>query len=115
MDALEYLRTTKRICNACDASCRDCPISDYVVCCQDPDRAAKLEELVNIVEKWAAEHPAKTRQSEFLKMFPKVEFCKEGFPNICPDVLDTELKCPHNCLDCLKSYWLAEVSDEKEV
>lgn len=30
------------------------------------------EEAVAIVEKWSAEHPKKTRQSEFLKIFPTV-------------------------------------------
>lgn len=55
----------------------------------------------------------KTRQSEFLKMFPKA--VKEGkVLGFCPRELDTrympEKRCENiACVDCRVDYWLAEV------
>lgn len=51
----------------------------------------------------------KTRQSEFLKMFPNAE-PKEGVMDICPLILDKSAKCfKANCKVCQKDFWLAEV------
>lgn len=51
----------------------------------------------------------KTRQSEFLKIFPKVGL-KEGVINICPLFLDKSANCIKvNCRVCQKDFWLAEV------
>lgn len=51
----------------------------------------------------------KTRQSEFLKMFPNAE-PKEGVMDICPLILDKSAKCfKVNCKVCQKDFWLAEV------
>ena len=51
----------------------------------------------------------KTRQSEFLKIFPKVGL-KEGVIDICPLFLDKSANCIKvNCRVCQKDFWLAEV------
>ena len=51
----------------------------------------------------------KTRQSEFLKIFPKVGL-KEGVIDICPLILDKSANCIKvNCRVCQKDFWLAEV------
>lgn len=51
----------------------------------------------------------KTRQSEFLKIFPKVGL-KEGVIDICPLFLDKTANCIKvNCRVCQKDFWLAEV------
>lgn len=51
----------------------------------------------------------KTRQSEFLKIFPNAE-PKEGVMDICPLILDKSAKCfKVNCKVCQKDFWLAEV------
>lgn len=51
----------------------------------------------------------KTRQSEFLKIFPKVGL-KEGVIDICPLFLDKSANCIKvNCRVCKKDFWLAEV------
>ena len=66
-------------------------------------------------EKWAKEHPVKTRQSEFLKMFPNVPFSHNTI-DICPSKVDVLQKCPkvtpgtlNMCVFCKREYWLAEV------
>lgn len=74
MDAVEYLKGKNRMCDNC--------AEDYGEECMLHTKAQEVGELcstyaqrypaeaVEIVERWAKEHPAKTRQSEVLKMFP---------------------------------------------
>ena len=80
---------------------------------------AHPEKVVAIVEKWSAENPVKTRQSEFLKLFPNAEFNTDGILTIAPCLVDktfnmsagsTEECCvKKDCIKCRKEYWLAEV------
>ena len=69
---------------------------------------------VKFVERWDAEHPVKTRQSEFLKLFPNAQ-TDSGCLNACPmDVFgNTGIDCnKRTCFECKKAFWLAEVEDE---
>ena len=69
---------------------------------------------VKFVEQWAAEHPIKTRQSEFLKHYPGARITIDGFLHACPmDVSsDTGINCSaQTCTECRKAFWLAEVED----
>ena len=68
-----------------------------------------------IILNWCKEHPVKTRQDEFLKMFPNAKIV-DGIIGICPKHFETAYACKATkctCHDCRKSYWLAEV-DENE-
>lgn len=64
-------------------------------------------------EEWSAEHPAKTRQREFLKLHPNADI-REGVLNLCPRRIDLNsvkieaCKRPV-CSECKKQYWLSEV------
>lgn len=69
---------------------------------------------VKFVEQWDAEHPAKTRQSEFLKHYPGARITIDGFLHACPmDVFsDIGINCnARNCFECRKKFWLAEVEE----
>lgn len=69
--------------------------------------------LVRQVEKWAAEHPAKTRQSEFLKYYPDAQI-DSGCLNACPmDIFgDMGINCnKQTCYECKKEFWLTEVEN----
>lgn len=110
MDALKYLKTLRRMCNG---ECRECEYgkrsgSDPCMIWQ----RTHPEEAVAIVEQWAAEHPVKTRQSEFLKLFPYARVKKaNGLPIVSPCDLDVKLagKCEGiPCQECWKKFWLAE-------
>lgn len=106
MDAVEYLKAVERMCNTYK-SCADCPYKNCSCDCNAEIENAK--EMVAIVEKWAAEHPTKTRQSEFLKMFPNAATRHEVI-TICPQYAEKDFKCPRTCCpECKKAYWLAEV------
>lgn len=78
-----------------------------------------LEEAVTVVENWAKEHPVKTRQSEFLKMFPNAPISHNTI-DICPSKVDVLQKCPkvtpgtlNMCVFCKREYWLAEVEQNE--
>ena len=78
----------------------------------------KDTEIVEQVERWAKEHPEKTRQSEFLKQWPDAEIGDDGYPSVAPCQLykDMEEKdengvCCKNCGCgiCRRDFWLKEV------
>ena len=82
----------------------------------------KLEEIdteiVEQVEQWAKEHPEKTRQSEFLKMWPDAEIGDDGLLIIAPCQLNIELlQCESQkdcedrgvCDKCRRDFWLKEI------
>lgn len=75
------------------------------------------EEAVAIVERWAEEHPRKTRQSEFLKMFPRAKKALDGALKFCPQEVDSSFMCPlilrngTSCEHCREEYWLEELEE----
>ena len=117
MDAVEYLKEKRRMTQNCNISCSDCLLGAHhngagkhcgTFTCSHP------EDAVRIVEKWSAEHPIKTRQSEFLKMFPNAELMNDGIIYMCPKFIDKTYKDDKDCSaikcdECKKEYWLAEV------
>ena len=59
-------------------------------------------EIVERVEQWAKEHPVKTRQSEFLKMYPNARI-DDGVIFLVPCAIDTVEYDSYKCrLDCKK-------------
>lgn len=111
MDALKFLEECARMCNSIK-ECSSCPAygkNCYITSVLD---SRDKEPLVLAVEKWSKEHPIKTRQSEFLKMFPDVKI-QHDVIDIGPCILDKKIKdsCGRNgtCFDCRKKYWLEEV------
>ena len=113
MDAVEYLKAFGRLCN--NYLCGDnCPLIDS---CDDESDDGYIRK-VQIVEQWAKEHPVKTRQSEFLKMWPDAEIGDDGLPSVAPCQLykDMEEKdengvCCKNCGCgiCRRDFWLKEI------
>ena len=61
MDAVEYVKQRDRMCDYY-VNCGDCPAGNYEGCAS----LSGIPKLIHIVEKWAKEHPVKTRQDEFL-------------------------------------------------
>lgn len=123
MDAVEYLKEAIRICNTTN-DCKECPFRNLKATfpCHswvDSVDAANPEKAVEIVEKWAAEHPKKTRQSEFLKMFPNAQLDDDGMFNfslkpcdIDPEYADKVCDQYSDCQDCQREYWSEEVEYE---
>lgn len=76
-----------------------------------------VEKTVTVLQKWSDEHPRKTRQSEFLKMFPNAKCWHnergDVYIEFCPKLFNNTLKCRKDgsggCSACMKEYWSAEV------
>lgn len=83
----------------------------------DDDSVKNIEETISKVEQWAKDHQVKTRQSEFLKMFPDAKIGKDGALIIYPCAIEKRLsgkKCGGIfCDDCRREYWLAEVTENE--
>lgn len=116
MDAVEFFKQRIRMCDSF-GDCKDCRIGAlkgsrqcFSWCWSNP------EEAVQAVEQWTKEHPAKTRQSEFLKHWPDARInTRDGLPMTSPCALDGKLAgiCDGiPCKECRKAFWLAEVEDE---
>ena len=113
MDAVEFLKALGRLCN--NYSCGDnCPLIDS---CDDESDDGYVRK-VQIVEKWEKEHPVKTRQSEFLKMWPDAAIGDDGYPSVAPCQLykDMEEKDENGvccktcgCAECRRDFWLKEI------
>ena len=117
-----FLKELDRMCryysitqnNVGEESCKNCPISiannGRDVSCTNfltkyPQKA------IEIVRKWSDQNPIKTRQSEFLKVFPNAHLIN-GVINICPKTAFFDFgDCPtqKTCDNCRKEYWLTEV------
>ena len=111
MDAVEFLKTKSRLCHAyVKDSCCGCPLrraENYCAlwCFVNP------EEAVDAAERWAKQHPVKTRQSEFLKQWPDAERSCSGALSVCPKSVDRNLKldCSRPCDKCCSQFWLEEI------
>lgn len=110
MDAVELLKGINRICEH-HLNCDDgCPLKTWCVknlcsLSEDPKK------VIEVVEKWTNEHPVKTRQSEFLKMFPNARI-RGDVLEIRPCDIDDNIECidrDEECYECYRKYWLAEV------
>lgn len=120
MDAVKFTRAAMRMCNDYYSKYRSCLSGDNTSCKLDSSYSAiSAEAKVAIVEQWAERHPAKTRQSEFLKLFPGAAPTKDGVLAICPKAFSTEYKdemglCKWHyaeCDNCCRKFWLAEVEE----
>ena len=106
MDAVECMKAVTRMLKS---GTIDCAIQKYISAQKKND----YEGMVEAAEQWAAEHPVKTRQSEFLKLFPNAQ-TDSGCLNACPmDVFgNTGIDCnKRTCFKCKKEFWLAEAED----
>ena len=122
MDAVEFIVTRDRMCKSFNGRCNGCEVNERMgvddMCIYY--MAKHPQEVVDIVERWAKDHPRRTRQSELLKLFPRVSMTADGIIAFCPDSMDSEFECPHKtrdnidpvCGECRREYWLEEVEDD---
>ena len=107
MDAVECMKAVTRMLKS---GTIDCAIQKYISAQKKND----YEGMVEAAEQWAAEHPAKTRQSEFLKHYPGARISAHGCLNACPMNVfsDTGINCnAQPCFECKNAFWLAEVEE----
>ena len=122
MDALQFLKTTKRMCDKC-GQCTCCPIHDF--CNKDFNECsdAMFIDTIKAVEQYNKDHPAKeTRKDRLLRCFPNLltngKINENGDVNLCPEYYledsycDTETricdKYADDCAICKHEYWSEE-------
>lgn len=114
MDAVEYNMALYRMCQSNDFSCNMCEFNKL---CGIKNSGSTLEDAkkaVEFVKQWAEDHPFKTRQSEFLKLFPNAVIDEDdGILCINPCTIDGSIGCTDGkgCGGCRRKYWLTEVTD----
>ena len=117
MDAVEFFKTVNRLCK--NQACEKCSIWEKGTCMAGvcDYSVENIEKTISKVEQWAKEHPVKTHQSEFLKMFPNARIDDSGVLLFCPkDFLPVGARSIYcekyeDCKECRKDYWLTEVTD----
>ena len=107
-----------RMCKTFNGRCKECPLHQLhngknTIC--SILLTACTDKANEIILNWCKEHPIKTRQSEFLKMFPNaIRFENSNIIAIKPCDMDTDyasIPCALTCEECFKKYWLAEVDE----
>lgn len=104
MNAIEFLKTAKRRCENGEKEIYS------VIDLEKID----IEKYVKNVEEWGKNNPIKTRQTEFLKIFPNAPIRCDGYVNIAHCIFDVDVykKCEKKmseCNKCLKEFWGKEV------
>lgn len=120
MDAMKFLSEAKRMCEN-KGPCSTCDAIQFCGFTQefplDFGTVDQMQKMVKLVEKWAEEHPRKTRQSEFLKQWPAARLDERGVLSILPCMMaPIQFRTPEDtcatgmvCMECRKKYWMQEV------
>lgn len=117
MDAVKFIKERDRMCRFYHhaGDCYQCPAKDCE--CSALEGMVDDDNIVAIVEEWAAAHPRKTRQSVFLERWPEARVDAYGVLDIDPCLLLKRYKyggediCNDvdNCFDCRREFWMQEV------
>lgn len=122
MDAVEFIKERNRMCKSFGDRCTGCPAfnacEDEPCCLVDQESTLDATTQVAMVEEWSVAHSRKTRQSEFLKIYPDTTIdINTGAIIICPATLsnshqDENGMCNQlgvGCNDCQREFWLKEI------
>ena len=122
MDAVKFLVECHNRCEDCRLkagkefsmeNCFLCSLNHHI----SNFKQEGAEEMVRIVEQLIKEKKSKTRQSEFLKMFPNAPVNKGTVLGICPRDVDLtfvgscERRSSEFCNRCKKEYWLEPIEE----
>lgn len=101
------------MCESFEQGCLKCILRDTSCRAISGETDEGIEKEVALVEQWSKEHPINTRQSVFLKQFPKAELDVYGVITICPAPLSEDYRndhggCKHpgvSCSVCRREFW----------
>lgn len=116
MEALEFLKERKRMCNSYDG-CKGCPFGDSKCVIESTISDEDFKRIVATVEQWSKEHPRKTRQSVFLEQYPEARIGDDGVLQIYPCSISAShrnargncVNMGRKCPDCRREFWMQEV------
>lgn len=109
MDAIEFLDKVDRLSKR--------GFTEEKIRYNDYRTAGDNTGAVKFVEQWVAEHPIKTRQSEFLKQWPEADVDENGVLQTCPALISASHRdqtgwcatLSNKCENCRKAFWFTEV------
>lgn len=113
MDALEFLRERKRMCNYY-SHCEGCPLDESKCVIDSTISDEDCKRISAAIEQWSKEHQRKTRQSVFLEQWPEAKRV-DNILAACPKVLDMSFPCwiynsaNVGCEDCRREFWMQKV------
>ena len=114
MKPQDFLKEAYRLCDSIDeknGDCDNCPMAKAFCVHEIGDSSPEeFAAMYDVVEKWSDEHPVKTRQSEFLKLFPNSGVIS-GVLLVCPSTIDWDVGCRDTCSECRREYWLAPIDE----
>lgn len=120
MDALEFAKQKRRMCSSF-STCEECGLYEDICSIGNVNKSIEDDKnIIKIIEKWSKEHPEKTRQSEFLKMFPNAKIDKKGALAVPPCRVDISYGVEENkvnccsgksCPECCREYWLTPLEE----
>ena len=116
MDAVKFIEERERMCKMY-GGCTGCPGYDDGVCMVGITTGITPVKQIELLEKWSAAHPRKTRQSAFLEQWPEARIYANGALSICPNAVcawrcgkDGErVEETGTCDDCCREFWTQEV------
>ena len=114
MDAKEFLREYGSMCNKF-VYCDDCPMSNLKEMYNTPYCSRVLveypDESIKVVSGYRDNK--KTRQSEYLKLFPEsIQPMRSGVLDVCPSRIRGLTGCltpDKSCQKCKTEFWLEEI------
>ena len=114
MDALEFLKERKGMCNSYKG-CKGCPLERGNCGLSTSTSDEEHKRIIAAVEQWSKEHPRKTRQSVFLEQWPEAEIDTFGYLMVCPKRISADCRIRYGncsnrlCSDCHREFWMQEV------
>ena len=120
MNALDYLKTKKRMTNNCKINCNECSLggenNGKDISCGTLEKKYP-QEAIKIVEDWGKTHPIKTNLDIFKEeiepllksRFDSQIYCGED-NNVMPIIY---CNCYHSCDNC-KEFWNSEYKEKEE-
>ena len=114
MDAVKFIEERERMCKMY-SGCHECPgFDESGACLLGITTGASPSKQIELLEKWIAAHPIKTRQSVFLEQWPNA-IVEYGTLTICPKVVLGRKGWAEDgcggilCNNCRREFWMQEV------
>lgn len=118
MDAVKFIEERNRMCESFGDCCFGCPAWDGSCKLETgTDIKCAADKQVEILKKWGAAHPRRTRQDVFLEQWPNAALDRNGICVLCPKMLNCDVSCIDendtgrpkrykDCTACRREFWM---------
>lgn len=117
MKPQDFVKEFNRMCESNRKKCNGCQFVAMCSCNLLDIKPEEFAQMYDAIAEWSDSHPVKTRQSEFLKMFPNADLTrllpcmieKDKRPMWCGKYAD--FGANSCCDECRYAYWNEEVDN----